>query len=119
MVTSILEGPRFAVVLFFCTLGNFLVELTVTGVVMGVVLAVVGNVIVLDRPSVSLVNVGVVFWNSVDFAKLELSDPVDTTVCASVIVVSLVKSLVVPVLEVSLWTVVSFIGVVGTVVYLL
>lgn len=105
MVTSILEGPRL-VVLFFCIFGNLLVEDAVTNVVMGVVVTIVDGNVVLERVSVFVLeNTEVVLCCSVDSPKVNpVSLPVDSTVCASVpIVISLVKSFVIPALpEVSL-----------------
>ena len=99
IVTSILEGPRFPVVLFFCTFGYFLVGLTVTGVVMAVVATVVSSDTVLDRLSVVVLEImGVVLSDSVDSGKPEVCDSVDAVRVSVPIVVSLVKPLVVPVL---------------------
>lgn len=108
MVTSILEGPRLPDVLFFEIFGNLLAGVGVTGVVIGFVVTVVGNNVVLVRASeVAVENNGVVLCGSVvspGLGSRDVSGPVDSIVCASVpVVVSLVKSFVVPVLlEVSL-----------------
>lgn len=82
-MTSILEGPRFPVVLFFCIFGNFRIGVIATGVVVviGVVTAVTGNDAALERASVVvLTNTGVVFWEAVVSGTLEVSELVDRTV---------------------------------------